>query len=337
MPIRPSTYKPPLLLSSGHLQTLFGALIRRVPFSYDRRERIDTPDDDFLDLDWADAERRDAAARPSPKVAILTHGMEGSSDGPYVRGMARALTRRGWDVCAWNLRGCSGEPNRKPETYHSGKTEDIACVTHHVLECGYDRVVLVGFSLGGNLTLKYLGERRRSVDDRIRGAVTFSVPVDLEASARRLGRPTNLHYRYYFLRSLKQKIRQKAEQLPAKIQTDALDDIQTIRDFDDAYTAPLNGFRGAGEYYTSASSKSVLPDIGVPTLLVNAVDDPFLADSCYPEDAARDHPHLTLEMPNSGGHVGFVSFSHGDEYWSERRATSFLGTHCIESAGAVAQ
>ena len=322
MPFLSSTYTSPPFLSGGHRQTLYASLVRRVDFAYDRRERIDTPDGDFLDLDWA-AARTNGASEGGGRVAILTHGLEGSAEGTYMRGMARALTRRGWDVCAWNLRGCSGEMNRQAATYHSGKTEDLACVVEHIFEQEYSTVALVGFSLGGNLTLKYLGERGETIDDRICGAATFSVPVDLKRSSHRIGRPSNWHYTQYFLRTLRQKIRQKAEQ-HADVRTDALQHVRTLRDFDDAYTGPLNGFRDADAYYRAASSKPLLSDIAVPTLLVNAANDPFLSDSCYPTGAAEGHPDFTLEMPESGGHVGFVSFTDNGEYWSERRAASFL-------------
>ena len=322
MPVVASTYTPPPLLSGGHRQTLYASLVRRVDFTYDRRERIDTPDGDFLDLDWA-AARPNGASEERGRAVILTHGLEGSADGTYTRGMSRAFVRRGWDVCAWNLRGCSGEINRTATTYHSGKTEDLACVVEHIFEQGYSTVALIGFSLGGNLTLKYLGERGETIDDRIGGAAAFSVPVDLEGSSHQIGQLSNWHYTQYFLRTLRQTIRQKAEQ-HAEVSTDALRHVRTLRDFDDAYTAPLNGFRGADAYYRAASSKPLLSDIAVPTLLVNAANDPFLSETCYPTEAANGHSEFTLEVPESGGHVGFVRFTENGEYWSERRAVSFL-------------
>jgi predicted alpha/beta-fold hydrolase len=326
VPVVPSTYSPPPFLAGGHRQTLYASLLRRVDFDYDRRARIDTPDGDFLDLDWAAARTERTSGPGRRRVAILTHGLEGSTDRRYMRGMSRALVRRGWDVCAWNLRGCSGELNRRVATYHSGKTEDLACVVDHVLRRGYDTAALVGFSLGGNLTLKYLGERGGAVDARIRGAVAISVPVDLKASSHQIGRATNGHYTWYFLRSLRTKIRRKAARHPTGVRTDALPHVRTLRDFDDAYTAPLNGFRDADTYYRKASSKPLLPDLAVPTLLLNAANDPFLASSCYPTALAEGHPHLTLEVPDSGGHVGFVAFNDTGTYWSERRAASFLAT-----------
>ncbi len=322
MPVVSSTYSPPPLLSGGHVQTLYASLVRRVDFAYDRRERIETPDGDFLDLDWADARTIDQGER----VAVLTHGLEGSADRRYMRGMAQTLVRRGWDVCAWNLRGCSGELNRRVATYHSGKTEDLARVVEHVFDRGYAEGALIGFSLGGNMTLKYLGERGEAVDERIRGAVAFSTPVDLKASAHQIGRATNWHYTQYFLRSLREKIRRKADRHADGVRTDALSHVRTLRDFDDAYTAPLNGFRDADTYYREASSKPLLDELAVPTLLVNADNDPFLADPCYPTDSAEGHSQFTLEVPGSGGHVGFVTFNDTGAYWSERRAASFLAT-----------
>lgn len=327
MPVVSSDYTPPPLLGGGHVQTLWSSLVRQVPFRYDRRERIDTPDGDFLDLDWARARTNGTVEPAGRRVAVLTHGLEGSADRVYMRGMARALVRRGWDVCAWNLRSCSGEMNRRVSTYHSGKTEDLACVVDHVLDRGYRTAALVGFSLGGNMTLKYLGERGSDVDERIHRAATFSVPVDLRAASHKIGRWTNWHYTQYFLRSLRQKIRVKVEQHPEWLterHVEALRQVRTLRDFDDAFTGPLNGFRDADTYYRAASSKPVLSEIVRPTLLVNAANDPFLADACYPTGIADGHPALIVEVPESGGHVGFVTFNHTGEYWSERRAATFL-------------
>lgn len=316
MPLAASTYEPPRWLRGGHVQTLYPSLLRTVAFAYDRRERIDTPDGDFLDLDWK--------TEGHPRLAILSHGLEGSTQRSYMRGMARALARRGWDVLAWNLRGCSGTPNRRLRTYHSGATEDLAAVIGHALMQGYPTVALVGFSLGGNLTLKYLGERGRDIDPRIRGAATFSVPVDLRASARQLDRPSNWHYVQYFLRTLRSKVQEKAQRWPRRITAPGLTDVRTLIAFDDRYTAPLNGFRDAMDYYRRASSKPFLDRITIPTLLVNAANDPFLAASCYPRSIARDHSHLTLEVPAEGGHVGFASFNGDGLYWSEQRAAAYL-------------
>ena len=317
MPLVASTYDPPAWLRGGHVQTLYATLARTVDFAYDRRTRIDTPDGDFLDLDW----KTDGAGR----LVILTHGLEGSTHRSYMRGMARALHRRGWDVLAWNLRGCSGTPNRQVRTYHSGATGDLHTVVDHVLAArNYEEVALVGFSLGGNLTLKYVGERGNALDPRIHRAVAFSTPVDLASSAHQLGKITNWHYVQYFLRSLREKVADKAERWPERVAPPHPGTVRTLRAFDDRYTAPLNGFRDAQDYYRRASSRPVLAGIRIPTLLVNAANDPFLAAPCYPTEVAAGHPCFALDVPDGGGHVGFVTFDDAGEYWSEQRAAAFL-------------
>lgn len=317
MPLIESTYEPPAWLPGGHLQTLYPRIARTVDLTYSRRERIDTPDGDFLDLDWVQ--------RGHPRVAILSHGLEGSTQRTYMRGMARALVQHGWDVLAWNLRGCSGTPNRRLRTYHSGATDDLAVVIDHAVTRDYRAVALVGFSLGGNLTLKYLGERGSDMPLPLRGAVAFSVPVDLQASAQQLHHPTNWHYAQYFLRTLRAKVRQKARRWPDRIAVPRWNEARTLTDFDNRYTAPLNGFRDAADYYRRASSRPLLQHITVPTLLVNAANDPFLATPCYPRAIARAHTHLTLEVPEAGGHVGFPPCHNDGLYWSEQRAAAFLG------------
>jgi len=310
-------YRPPLLFRNAHVQTVWPARLRMVGGVAYRRERIETPDGDFLDLDWSEA--------GAERVVVLSHGLEGNTGRHYMRGMARALNDGGWDVLAWNYRGCSGEPNRRLHSYHSGATDDLDVVVRHALEGGrYRRLALVGFSLGGNLTLKYLGERADTVDHRLAGAVTFSVPCDLAASSAALARPSNRLYMQYFLVSLRQKIRDKMAMFPAWIDDEGFDRIKTFREFDDRYTAPLHGFRDAADYWARCSAGPFIRGICVPTLIVNAADDPFLAPACYPVEAARNNPHVHLEVPDHGGHIGFILFNHGGAYWSELRAAAFL-------------
>jgi hypothetical protein len=240
--------------------------------------------------------------------------------------MVRAFNRRGWDALAWNMRGCSGEPNKLPRFYHSGATEDLEAVVAHVRQISprYRGLALVGFSLGGNITLKYLGERGEAVHPLIVGAVAFSVPCDLASGARKMARSRNRIYLRRFLRLLHGKIRAKMTLMPGRITDQGYHRIKTFKDFDDRYTAPLHGFESAEDYWRRASSKQFLPAIAVPALLVNAGNDPFLGKECYPTAEARRHPKVYLEMPASGGHVGFVSFTKGGEYWSETRAGEFL-------------
>lgn len=317
-----STYQPPRLLRNGHLLSVWPSVVRRVSDVAYSRERITTPDGDFLDLDWSLAESR---AGGGNDLVIISHGLEGASERSYMRGMARAMNRAGRDALCWNYRGCSGEPNRLLRSYHSGATDDLEVVIRHALDTkGYRRVALVGFSLGGNITLKYLGERGPSVDPAITRAVAFSVPCDLRSSSMALARPTNSIYMRRFLVSLRAKMLAKESLMAAPIDHEELRRMRTFQEFDDRFTAPLHGFRDAEDYWRQSSSRQFLGGITIPTLLVNALDDPFLDTPCYPYEEARQSNHLWLETPHHGGHVGFVSFASNGEYWSEQRAVEHL-------------
>ncbi len=317
MPVVESRYRSPLLVRSGLLQTVLPAFFRPSPSEIYERERIRTPDDDFLDLDWS--------RTGSCRIAILSHGLEGNSCRHYMTGMARMLNRRGWDALAWNYRSCSGEINRQLRLYHNGSIDDLDTVVTHVLNSGsYHTAALIGFSLGGNLTLVYLGSRADELDRRIKKAVVFSVPCDLEASARELAKPANRMYMNQFLVSLHEKIRKKMALHPGRIDDRDFHLIRDFQAFDDRYTAPLHGFRDARDYWTRCSSRQFIPAVSIPTLIVNALDDPFLAGSCYPCSEASASSHVWLETPAHGGHVGFMEFNAEGSYWSERRALEFL-------------
>ncbi len=316
--ISDSEYCPPFWLRSGHLQTIFPSLIRHVKGTTHRRERIETPDGDFLDLDWNTENR-------SRRLVILCHGLEGDSRNHYVQGMAAACHDKGWDVLAWNFRGCSGEPNRLLRSYHSGATEDLESVIDHAKQSGlHDRIDLIGFSLGGNLVLKYLGDRGQEVDPSLGRAVALSTPCDLASSSKKLELPMNRLYMARFLKGLRVKIQEKISRFPGQVMDEGLSKMRTFREFDGAYTAPLHGFRSAEDYWERASCKPVLGKIAIPTLLLNAKNDPFLAPECFPFEEAQSNPHFYLEVPNSGGHLGFVSLNPENIYWSETRTIEFL-------------
>ncbi|MEW6531058.1 MAG: alpha/beta fold hydrolase [Thermodesulfobacteriota bacterium] len=312
-----SSYVPPRFFANAHVQTIYPTLLRRVRGIQYARERIDTPDGDFVDLDTSKV--------GAEKAAIILHGLEGDSSRAYILGMARALNRKGWDALAFNFRGCSGESNRTLRFYHSGETGDLQTVISHVIEKGgYTCLALVGFSLGGNVILKYLGERGQELSGRIWKAVVFSVPCDLASCSVKLGEPRNRIYMKRFLRMLRAKVRMKMELMPDLIDDDGYDLITNFKEYDDRYTAPMFGFKDAYDYWEKASSKPFLRNIAVPTLMVNAADDPFLAKECYPVEEAQHNPALFLEIPKNGGHVGFVAFNRDWEYWSESRALQFL-------------
>jgi hypothetical protein len=276
-----------------------------------------TPDSDFIDLDWSLAN--------SKKLVIISHGLEGSSRSKYVRGYARAANKHGWDVLAWNMRGCSGEANNRLQSYHGGASDDLQLVFSHALfRKNYDEIALVGFSLGGNLTLKFLGEQQESIQSLISSAVCFSVPCDLRSTARKLGRKRNRHYLRYLMKPLRRRVAAKQKQFPHYLPNKNPAQLKDLEAFDNYYTAPVHGFRNASEYWYQNSSRRFLEHIRIPTLIVNALDDPFLSDSSFPYKQAASNPYITLETPKYGGHVGFVEFSSDGLYWSERRGMQFL-------------
>jgi hypothetical protein len=304
-------YSRPWFLGNRHLETIYPALFRKVQIKDYQRERIATPDNDFLDLDWL---KQDAE-----KVVIISHGLEGNSGRGYVKGMAKIFFENGFDVLAWNYRGCGGEMNKALRFYHSGATDDLNTVSHHVVNKGYQSVFLIGFSLGGNLTLKFAGERK--LDPRIKGVVTFSVPLDLYSSSLELAKPSNWIYSRRFLKSLKKKIVEKGKAMQG-LNLDALKHVKSLRNFDDIYTGPLHGFNDAIDYYTKSSAISFLENIQTPTLIVNAKNDPFLSKDCFPEKV--NNAYVQFETTEQGGHVGFASFNGKGLYWTEQRALDFI-------------
>lgn len=309
-------YQPPKAYINSHIETIIPALFRKVKFIPFQRERITTPDDDFLDLDWA--------KQDSNSVVIISHGLEGNSHKPYVRGMSKAFYQQGFDVLAWNYRGCSGVMNKQLRFYHSGATDDLGTVVDHVINQGYERVILVGFSLGGNLTLKYLGEESSKISDKIEKAVAISVPLNLHSSCLKISEANNFVYSKRFLINLKKKVRAKSRLMPDKLDTSKLGTIKTLMAFDEIYTAPIHGFKDAVDYYTKCSSLYFLDNIKVPTLVINALNDPFLASDCYPKEQLESHKYVTLETPDNGGHVGFTLFNKEKLYWSEKRTIDFV-------------
>jgi uncharacterized protein len=307
-------YQAPRFLFNAHLETIFPSLLRRVDLTPYTRERIETPDDDFLDLDWIKSGKS--------RLLIISHGLEGSADRAYVKGLAKAAAEEGFDILAWNFRGCSGEINRQLRFYHSGATDDLDTVVQHAIKSGlYQEICLAGFSLGGNLTLKYIGERTPA--PQIKKAVVFSVPMNLQTSCAKISEPSNWIYANRFLRSLKNKIVLKHKRYP-ELDLSPLQRIKTIETFDDYYTAPLHGYTNAAEYYDQCSSIRFVNNIAIPALIISAKNDPFLSKECFPVELLKGHHHVKLEIPGRGGHVGFSQFGKTRRYWSEDRAMTFL-------------
>ncbi|NMM50217.1 YheT family hydrolase [Marinigracilibium pacificum] len=309
-------YKAPKIYFSSHIETILPSLLRKVKDVNYQRERIETPDNDFLDLDWLRAENNN--------LVVICHGLEGSSDRPYVKGMARALHMNGLDILAWNYRGCSGEMNRNLRFYHSGATDDLDLVINHGLKLGYESVILIGFSLGGNLVLKYCGENGSEINSKVKKVIAFSVPLDLAAGSKKISESSNFIYERRFLNNLELKVAEKSRLMPDKLTTDHFQKIKTLYDFDDHYTAPIHGFKNAKDYYQKCSSINYVSSINIPALIVNAKNDPFLPEECYPKELLERNENIVFEFPEKGGHVGFTEFNKERIYWSEKRALKFI-------------
>ena len=313
MPILPSDYKAPVGLSNGHVQSVFPTLFRRLKVPFQRRV-LELGDGDFLDLDWM--------INGNGRLVVLTHGLEGSSESSYILGAAKHFSAHAWDVLAWNFRGCGGEPNRLPRFYHSGSSDDLEAVVRHAVATGrYHSIALVGYSMGGNQTLLYLS--RHELPAEVSSGVAFSVPCDLRSCADQLAQPGNRLYMERFIRTLGEKIRHKSSVFPDLIDAGSFEGVRSFHDFDERYTAPMHGFKDRFDYWHSCSSGRFLSQLRRPTLLVSALDDPFLTPQCFPVDVAQRSEQLFLEMPAHGGHVGFIRYRINQPLWSERRALAF--------------
>lgn len=289
--------------------------MRSVSIQPYQRERITTPDDDFLDIDWI--------RQGSTKLVIISHGLEGNTERAYIKGMAKACYVEGYDILTWNYRGCGEEINRQLRFYHSGATDDLDIIIQYAVQSNrYSEINLIGFSLGGNLTLKYMGENRK-LPSSLNKVVAFSVPLNLYTSCLQISRPENMLYSKRFLKSLRKKVLHKAS-IHKALDVAPLSKIKTLLDFDNYYTGPIHGFKNAMDYYQQSSAIRYIDTIKNPTLIVNAFNDPFLSPECYPRKQLYNHQYVQLEVPKRGGHVGFVQFNKNGLYWSEQRTLAFL-------------
>jgi len=316
MPLIASNYNPPFLFKNGHFSTIYAGIWRKIVDFKQKRERIELPDGDFLDLDWS------FATSKTDKVVILLHGLEGNAQRAYITGSAKILNTSRYDTCAINMRTCSGEPNRLFRTYHSGATEDLDAVVQHILTTkDYYKLYIKGFSLGGNMTLKYLGENR-IIPKEIKAAMAVSVPCDLHSSCKQLLKSNNLPYAARFKKNLITKLKEKQKQFPEKITDVDIDKVHTLKDFDDVYTSKAHGFKDALDYYEKCSSLQFLPAIKIPALILNAKNDSFLGVACYPYKEAKKNTNLYLEVSKYGGHVGY--YGRKNITYSEKRVIKFF-------------
>lgn len=314
-------YRAPNWLAGGHAQTIWPYFVARPDVRY-RRERVITPDGDFWDFDWSDA----AAGNAMAPLVVVFHGLEGGSGSHYARTLMTALALIGWRGVIPHFRGCSGEPNMKPRAYHSGDHEEVGAMLAAIrVRVGNDvATYAIGVSLGGSALLNWLGRQGSLAATLITAAASVSAPLDLTIAGVEIGRGLNQIYAWHFLDTLKPKGRVMARRFPGLLDETRLRHVRTMYDFDDVVTAPLHGFTGTADYWRRASSKPWLPHVAVPTLVLNAKNDPFIPPSSLPgpADVSRE---VVLEQPAEGGHAGFLEGSFpGRHTWLPRRLLQFL-------------
>ena len=321
-------YRPPHWLAGGHAQTIWPYRLPRAAVPL-RRERVDTPDGDFWDFDWLDA-----PAVPSAPLVVLFHGLEGGSASHYARALLAALARRGWRGVVPHFRGCGGEPNRLPRAYHSGDYAEIAAMLAAIRARipPATRLHAVGVSLGGSALLNWLGRVRGDAARTLTAAAAVSAPLDLMAAGIAINRGLNRIYAKHFLATLKPKSLAIAARFPGLLDVAKIRRARTLWDFDDVVTAPLHGFAGTRDYWTRASSKCWLGAIEVPTLVINARNDPFIPARSLPapREASR---FVTLEQPRHGGHAGFARGPFpGNVDWLPARLLHYFSTIGADAA-----
>jgi predicted alpha/beta-fold hydrolase len=319
MPILSSSYtQVPLFYLNGHFETILPSIWRKIEGVNYEREKIDTPDGDFLNLDWSSV--------GSERLLVVSHGLEGDSQRHYARALVKLFNQQGIDVLVWNNRSCGGEGelNLQPVLYHHGSSQDLDSVVQHVLATKrFSELYLAGISMGGAQTLNYLGKKGEDVPSILKKAAVYSTPVHLPSSAATLRRPVNRFYKQKFLGKLKKKMEAKGKQYPGLIDLERLPHVRDFDEFDTHYTAKLHGFVDAADFYEKASPHTRLKGICIPTLILNAANDPLLGKECYPIAFAQGSSDIFLEMPKRGGHTGFT-IPNSEFNYAEYRLLEFL-------------
>ena len=300
-------FSPSFYLLNKHFQTIYPTLQKSVKVKYER-ERLTTEDNDFLDIDWI--------RNSNKNIVVLFHGLEGHSYARYMQGLAKVLSSHNYDVVSVNFRGCSGVPNTLLKSYHAGFTEDYSLVFEHVKSLNiYEKINAVGFSLGGNALVKYLGETQ--AQSLIHKAVGVSVPCDLESSAKKLSSGFSKIYLNRFLKRLKEKVRSKEKIFPNIVDYKGIYEANDFIEFDNLFTAPINGFDDVYDYWSKNSCKGYISTISTPTIILNAENDPFLPSECYPRIECENNEKVHLFTPKHGGHVGFPKKVNGVNYYEK--------------------
>jgi len=317
MPLYPANYRASFIYRNAHLATILPSQFRKVAPPNYVRVRLQTPDNDFIDVDWI--------KKGNKKCVLLLHGFEGDAQRPYVVGMAHHFTSLGFDVAAINYRGCSGEPNNQLKSYHAGKTDDVDLAVQAIVDEGYSKIGIIGFSLGGNLVIKYLAEEESKNRKEIIGGVGVSVPIVLDTSSYRMQENQNWIYNNRFILRLRKKVKVKRHLMTEEMYKGFFT-TKNIREIDELYTAPLFGYENAQDYYRKVSGHHLLHALNHPFLAINAKNDSFLTPDCYPYEIAENSDLFYLCTPEQGGHCGFKQ--KGNVYYHEEVAGEFLEAKC---------
>jgi uncharacterized protein len=341
MPIINSTYQPSKIWQNPHFSTIYPSVFRTVKGVEYTRERMELSDGDFLDLDWSFSENLAFNDEPiftvksfihkNNKLAIFTHGFLGSSTRPYVLGGVKAFNLAGYDALAWNHRGLGGENNRFERITTHGSSDELEEVINHALSKNqYDEIVLIGYSKGGNISLKYAGEKGENIPSKIKNIVAISTPTDLQGSVDTMGK--NGFYTNRFHKKLSGFLKER-KQLIGNETFRNLKNFKYLDDFADNYIAPVHGFKNGKDYYDSCSAMHVVDKIRIPTLILNAQNDPVLSKSCAMEEVAKQSDYVFSEVPLYGGHCGFYEPNRDGTYWVDRRVVEFASMTSVLEHG----
>ena len=318
MPVLKDSYKPPFWLRSGHLQTIYSSAGRRVKSMPWEGEQVILSDEDEVNLYWLKSDMK--------RLLIQCPGLESDLGSRYLSGMGHCMTEAGWDVVSYIYRGCDGKDNKALRTYHSGAIDDLSDVIQYILSQypDYEEIGLIGYSLGANLVLRYLGDPNTQLDPKVKKSVAISPPCDLAASSEEMKKLKNKFYTGRFIQKLKGKVKLKEKQYPEALDYPMIYKSKNFHDFDQHFTAPANNFKDAKDYWHQSSSLFYLKNISIPSLIITARDDSLLSESSYPYQIAESCEHIHLMATRFGGHVGFMY--PGEFYWHELQAKRFLNS-----------
>lgn len=320
-----SSYHPPFLLNNAHIQTILPSYMRREEDITYEREVFKAPDKDDIYLDWSRV--------GANKLMIVNHGLCGHTHRHYILSMVKAFNKAGWDCLAWNYRWTGETVTNSPRFTTNDSTDQLGWVTHHAIDTGhYQKVAFSGYSMGGNLGLLYLAREAKFLPPEVIGGAFFCATIDLTASTHKFSTAIGKLYAKHFVGYLLRMIERVHERFPDSIDVSHINDVKTFDEFDEHFTVPIMGYQSAYEYWEHASAYKWIDNLQVPVLVVNPCNDPFLAGKCYPIEEARRSPYFYLEIPEGGGHCGFITPGLDTEWWPALRARQFLAPLAVDKS-----